>query len=58
MPENIIETITIPLEEYRKLVEAFTRVKIFSEHVQAKKYSIGREECGMFLGFEVANGED
>ena len=52
------ETITIPVEEYKKLTETNMRVKIFSEFVNREKYSIGRETCGFFLGFEVADGED
>lgn len=34
------ETVTIPAEEYKKLLETFLRVKIFSEHVNGEKYSI------------------
>lgn len=52
------ETITIPVEEYKKLTETYMRVKIFSEFVNREKYSINRESCGFFLGFEVANAED
>lgn len=52
------ETITIPVEEYKKLTETNMRVKIFSEYVNSEKYSINRETCGLFLGFEVANEED
>ena len=51
------ETITIPVEEYKKLTETSMRVKIFSEFVNREKYPIDREMCGCFLGFEVANGE-
>lgn len=47
------ETITIPTEEYRKLLETFLRVKIFADYVNGEKYSVSREDCGMFLGFEV-----
>ena len=52
------ETITIPVEEYKNLIEAFIRVKIFSEHVNSSKYSLGRDECGRFLSFEVKDVDD
>lgn len=52
------ETVTIPAEEYKKLLETFLRVKIFTDYVKSEEYSIGRKECGRFLGFEVENKED
>ena len=52
-----VESVTIPLEEYRVLVEVFTRVRIFTEYVQSEKYAIDRKKCGIFLKFEVDDGE-
>ena len=57
MPEKIIETITIPMEEYKKLLETHTRVEIFKAFVNREKY-VDKKDCGTFLGFEVSNGED
>lgn len=56
MGENI--TITIPVEEYKKLVETSVRVDIFIDFVQGEKYSISREECGRYFGFEVKPNDD
>lgn len=50
--------ITIPVEEYKKLLEMSVRVSVFSEYVNQSKYSIDREDCGRFLGFEVVKMED
>lgn len=52
------EMVTVPAEKYKKLLETFLRVKIFSEYVNSEKYSIDREDCGMFLGFTVENKEE
>lgn len=50
--------ITIPVEEYKKLLTASVRVSVFSNYVNQSKYSIDREDCGRFLGFEVVKEED
>jgi len=47
------ETITITLEEYRNLVKASARIEAFSDFVIKSDYSISRETCGHFLGFEL-----
>lgn len=49
--------ITIPVEEYKKLLEMSVRVSVFAEHVNQSKYSIDREDCERFLGFEVGANE-
>lgn len=50
--------VTIPVEEYKELLEMSVRTKIFADFVNAEKYSISREECGRYLGFEVVKKED
>lgn len=50
--------ITIPVEEYKKLLEASVRINLFADFVNQSKYSIDREDCGRFLGFEVVKIED
>lgn len=50
--------VTITTEEYKKLLEASVRVRIFADFVNGSKYSIDREDCGRFLGFEVVEKED
>ena len=58
MPENI-ENITIPLEEYKKLLETHTRVEVFKAFVNKESYSISKKVCGALLDFEVEeDGED
>lgn len=49
--------ITIPVEEYKKLLETSVRVGVFADYVNQSKYSIDREDCGRFLGFEVVVNE-
>ena len=50
--------ITIPTEEYKNLVKLQARVEVFAEYVNAEKYSISREECAKFLGFELEKNDD
>lgn len=52
------EKITISVEEYKKLLEMSVRVSVFADYVNQSKYSINREDCGRFLGFEVVKEED
>ena len=47
------ETVTITTEEYKSLVEAKARLKVFSEYVNKESYSIGRDMCATLLGFEL-----
>lgn len=49
--------ITIPVEEYKKLLEMSVRVSAFADYVNQSKYSIDREDCGRFLRFEVVENE-
>lgn len=48
-----MEMITIPLEEYKVLLENVVRIKSFERYVNSEEYSISREMCGIFLDFEV-----
>lgn len=50
--------ITIPVEEYKKLLETSVRVGVFVDYVNQSKYSVGREECRRFLGPEIVKAED
>lgn len=50
--------ITIAIEEYKELLEVFTRVKIFADYVRHQDYSIDRETCGRYLGFDLDEKED
>lgn len=52
------EKITITTEEYRHLLETFTRVKIFADYVSRENYSIDRKICAMYLGFDIEDKED
>lgn len=51
-------TITISVKEYRDLVEAAVRIKVFENFVNGNKYSIERWECARFFGFELKEKED
>lgn len=50
--------IAILVEEYKKLLETSVRVSVFADFVNGSKYSIDRENCGRFLGFEVVEHEE
>ena len=50
--------ITISTDEYKNLVKLQARVEVFAEYVNAEKYSISREECAKFLGFELEKNDD
>lgn len=50
--------VTIPIDEYKKLLEASVRIGIFADFVNTCKYSVDRDECGTFLGFKVEDKED
>lgn len=53
IPNFNINLITIPIEEYKKLIEVQMRVNIFAEHVKASDYRIEKEDCARFLGFQL-----
>ena len=52
------KVIAIPVEEYKKLLAASIRIDVFANYVNQSKYSIDREDCGRFLGFEVVEHEE
>lgn len=45
--------ITISLDEYKDLLYKSVSLDIFKQHVQHEHYSIPREDCARFLGFEL-----
>ena len=49
--------ITIPVDEYKRLLDAHVRIVAFSDFVNHEKYHIDREDCARFLGFEL-NSKD
>lgn len=50
MGENMI---SIPMEEYKKLIESSVRVEIFADFVNSTNYGVGRDECASYLGFKI-----
>lgn len=46
-------TITITVEEYKKLLEVSIRIDAFSSFANQEKYSINKEDCARFLGIEI-----
>ena len=50
--------ISIPVEEYKKLLEMSVRVELFVDYVNNSKYSIDRGECRRFFGDKVNKEED
>lgn len=45
--------VTISTEEYRNLIKTCAEIEIFAGFVKRSKYSIDREDCAMFFGFEL-----
>lgn len=50
--------ITISLEEYKDLLYKSAVMDIFKQYVQHEHYSIPREDCARFLGFELPEEKD
>lgn len=46
------------LEEYKQLIEKEARINAFAQYVNSEKYSIGRDTCARFFGFEVEHAEE
>lgn len=51
-------TVTISTKEYKQLVEAQARINIFADYVNSEKYSVGKRECAVILGFELAPDQE
>ena len=56
MGEN--NTVTIPTEEYRNLLEIQVRAKILKDYTTAENYSVSRGMIARILGFELNEGEE
>lgn len=50
--------ITIPVEEYRKLLEIQARADILKEYTIPQTYSISRGMIAKILGFKLPNAEE
>ena len=51
-------TIAIPIEEYKDLLKKSIMVDVFANFVNSTKYSVDREDCGRYLGFDIKDKED
>ena len=49
---------TISTREYCSLLECKVRIEVFAEHVRKKQWSVDREECARFLGFELEEAKE
>lgn len=50
--------ITISVEEYKKLLECKVRSELFADFVNNEKYSIDRETCASYIGFDLQEKKD
>ena len=50
--------VTISQQDYELLLEAQIRIDIFRGFVNGASYSISREECADFLGFELDDEQE
>ena len=50
--------ITIPVEEYKNLLECKVRSELFADFVNNEKYSIDRETCASYIGFDLQEKKD
>ena len=51
-------TVTISVEEYRKLFEIQARADILKEYTIPQTYSVSRGMIARILGFELSNVEE
>lgn len=51
-------TVTISVEEYRKLLEIQARADILKEYTIPQTYSVSRGIIARILGFELSNVEE
>jgi len=51
-------TVTISVEEYRKLLEIQVRADILKEYTIPQTYSVSRGMIARILGFELSNVEE
>lgn len=51
-------TVTISVEEYRKLLEIQARADILKEYTLPQTYSVSRGMIARILGFELSNVEE
>ena len=51
-------TVTISVEEYRKLLEIQARADILKEYTILQTYSVSRGMIARILGFELSNVEE
>lgn len=51
-------TVTISVEEYRKLLEIQARADILKEYTIPQAYSVSRGMIARILGFELSNVEE
>ena len=56
MGEN--NTVTIPTEEYRNLLEIQVRANILKDYTTAENYSVSRSTIATILGFELNEGKE
>lgn len=45
--------ISIPVSEYKELLQKEASIKAFENFVNRHSYTIEKEECGAFLGFRT-----
>ena len=50
--------ITISVEEYKNLLECKVRSELFAHFVNNEKYSIDRETCASYIGFDLKEKKD
>ncbi len=56
MGEN--NTVTIPMEEYKNLLEIQARANILKDYTAAEDYPVSRGMIARILGFELNEGEE
>lgn len=47
--------ITLELKEYKSMLEMVVRLEAFSDFVRKSEYSIDRESCALYLGFDLSD---
>lgn len=55
---NNVETVKIPVSEYKKFLKAQTRLEFLKDYTSRSNYSVSREDIAAIIGFELDTEEE
>lgn len=54
----MFEMITVSMSEFKDLCRAKVRIEAFADLVRRSEFSINREDCAAYLGFDLIKKEE